>query len=135
MTTREPTVLVVDDDQEIRQSVMEVVRRAGCRVIEAADGPAAIVAAVAAEPDLVLLDMTMPGGMDGAQVAKELHRHFADRAMPMIVLSAGRDPADRTRALDAGCNAYLTKPCPPDRIREVVKDMLRMGPAELARGS
>ncbi|MDG2306773.1 MAG: response regulator [Candidatus Binatia bacterium] len=128
MTTLDPTVLVVDDDKEIRQSVMDILRRVGCRVVEAADGPAAIAAAVAVQPDLVFLDMTMPGGMDGAQVAEELRRRFARREIPVVALSAGREPADRERALEAGCNLYLTKPCAPDRIREVAKDMLRKRP-------
>ncbi len=126
MTTSEPTVLVVDDDPEIRQSVMDILRRAGCRVVEAADGAAAIAAAVAVKPDLVFLDMTMPGGMDGAQVAAEIRRRFAECAMPMVALSACTEATDRARAIEAGCSLYLTKPCAPSRIREVAEDMLRM---------
>jgi CheY-like chemotaxis protein len=127
MPRPDPTVLVVDDDQEIRQSVSDVLRRAGCRVVEAADGAAAIEVAVAVEPDLVFLDMAMPGGMDGAAVAEELRRRFVDRVMPMVALSAGRDPEDRERALRAGCLLYLTKPCAPSRLREVVEDLLHKG--------
>lgn len=126
MTTSEPTVLVVDDDPEIRQSVMDILRRAGCRVVEAADGAAAIAAAVAVKPDLVFLDMTMPGGMDGPQVAAEIRRRFAEHAMPMVALSAGTEAVDRARAIEAGCSLYLTKPCAPSRIRQVAEDMLRM---------
>lgn len=126
-TPNDPTVLVVDDDHEIRQTVMDILRRAGCRVVEAADGPAAIAAAVSARPDLVFLDMTMPGGMDGAQVAAELRRRFENEPMPLVVLSAGSDPEDRERALRAGCNLYLTKPCAPSRIREVLRVMLAKG--------
>jgi len=134
MTAPDPTVLVVDDDPEIRQVVMDVLRRAGCRVLEAADGPAAIAAAVAVEPDLVFLDMAMPG-MDGPQVAQELRRRFAECDLPVIALSSGSEPEDRARALEAGCNLYLTKPCAPARIRQVVKDMLRMRPARPDLGS
>lgn len=131
MTTPDPTVLVVDDDPEIRQAVMDTLRRAGWRAVEAADGPAAIAAAVAVRPDLVFLDMTMPGGMDGTQVAQELRRRFAAQELPVVALSSRKEPEDRQRALEAGCDLYLTKPCAPARIRQVAKDMLRMKPAGL----
>lgn len=128
MATSDPTVLVVDDDAEIRRVVMDTLRRAGWRAVEAADGRAAIAAAVALRPDLVVLDMTMPGGMDGPQVAQELRRRFAAGELPVVALSSGKEPADQARALEAGCDLYLTKPCAPARIRQVAKDMLQMKP-------
>lgn len=119
-----PTVLVVDDDQDIRRLVMDVLLRAGYRVVEAGDGPSALAAADETRPDLVLLDMTMPGGMDGVAVAREMRTRFAESPIPLVVLSGGRDPADRRRALDAGCSLYLTKPCAPARLRKIVATML-----------
>ena len=124
MTESSSTVLVVDDDSEIRQAVMDVLQRAGYQVAEACDGPAAVERALELKPDLVFLDMTMPGGMDGADVAAELRRREAVARTPLVALSAGREPEDRERALQAGCNIYLTKPCAPARIREVVQTML-----------
>ena len=124
MTESSSTVLVVDDDSEIRQGLMDVLQRAGYQVAEASNGPAAVERAEELKPDLVFLDMTMPGGMDGADVAAELRRREAGARTPLVALSAGREPEDRDRALRAGCNIYLTKPCPPARIREVVQAML-----------
>ncbi len=124
MTDSSSTVLVVDDDSEIRQAVMDVLRRAGYRVAEASDGRNAVQRALELKPDLVFLDMAMPGGMDGADVAAELRRREEVRQTPLVALSAGRTPEDRERALRAGCNLYLTKPCAPSRIREVVQTML-----------
>ncbi len=133
MPDPEPTVLVVDDDQGIRQAMSDVLARAGCRVLEASDGPAALSVVEAQRPDLVFVDMTMPGGMDGADVARALHQRFAGSSMPVVVLSGGSDPRDRERARSAGCSAYLTKPCAPARIREVARAMLagRKGDSDL----
>ncbi|MBM4265741.1 MAG: response regulator [Deltaproteobacteria bacterium] len=125
MPSLHPTVLVVDDDQDIRHFVMDVLRRAGYRVMEAGDGAEALAVATETRPDLVLLDMAMPGGMDGAAVAREMCARFAESPIPLVALSGGRDPSDRRRALDAGCSLYLTKPCAPARLRKVVATMLR----------
>ena len=125
MPSLHPTVLVVDDDQEIRHLVMDVLRRAGYRVMEAGDGAEALAVVAETRPDIVLLDMTMPGGMDGAAVAREMCLRFAESPIPLVALSGGRDPSDRRRALDAGCSLYLTKPCAPARLRKVVATMLR----------
>jgi CheY-like chemotaxis protein len=135
MPTPHPTVLVVDDDQEIRRLVMDVLRRAGYRVIEAGDGPEALAMVTQTRPDLVLLDMTMPGGMDGAEVARQMRTRFAEHPVPVVALSGGRDPSDRRRALDAGCSLYLTKPCAPSRLRRAVATLLRSANPDPELGS
>ena len=117
------TVLIVDDDAELRALVAGVVGGLGCRVLEAADGPAALRAAAATRPDLVLLDLSMPG-MDGVALAAELRRRFDRTGLPMVMLSAHGGPDDEARALGAGCSLYERKPRPPSRLRDIVRGML-----------
>jgi CheY-like chemotaxis protein len=123
MATREHRVLVVDDDTEIRELVAGTLRRDGYTVVEAGDGPAALDAARKLLPDLVLLDMTLPG-MDGVEVARRLKAIPILAAIPVLALSALTQQAVRDRALAAGCARYLTKPCPPAALRDAVAQTL-----------
>lgn len=123
MATREQRVLVVDDDSEIRGIVAGTLRRDGYTVMEAGDGPTALDAASKLIPDLVLLDMTLPG-MDGVEVARRLKATPLLAAIPVLALSALTQQAVRDRALAAGCERYLTKPCPPAALRDAVAQTL-----------
>ena len=126
MKASDPTVLVVDDDSEIRRGVVDILRRVGCRVVEAANGMEALSVAVVANPVLVFLDMSMPGGMDGADVAEQLRRRPGGDQTALVALSGQVGEADREKALRAGCNIYLTKPCAPERIRQVARELLSL---------
>ena len=117
------TVLVVDDDSEIRHLVKGVLDRAGYDVLEAGDGLSAVEIAAADRPDLVLLDMSMPG-RDGLWVASEIRSRNGDESPVMVALSARHQPNDRVRALEAGCSLFLSKPCPPSRLRDTIKTLL-----------
>lgn len=119
MTTREQRVLVVDDDMEIRGLVAGTLRRDGYTVLEAGDGIEALDVALRLVPDLVVLDMTLPG-MDGVEVARKLKATPTLAAVPVVALSALTQQAVRDRAIAAGCAHYLTKPCPPAALRDVV---------------
>jgi CheY-like chemotaxis protein len=123
MATREQRVLVVDDDTEIRALVAGMLRRDGYTVVEVGDGLEALDVARRLLPDLVLLDMTLPG-MDGVEVARQLKANPALAAVPVVALSALTQQAVRDRALAAGCAQYLTKPCPPAALRDVVAQTL-----------
>lgn len=123
MPTREQRVLVVDDDREIRGLVAGALRRDGYTVVEAGDGPEALAVASRLRPDLVVLDMTLPG-MDGVEVARQLKATPVLSTIPVVALSALTQEAVRLRALAAGCTRYLTKPCPPAALRDVVAQTL-----------
>jgi len=123
MTTREQRVLVVDDDTEIRSLVAGTLRRDGYTVFEVGDGLEALEVARRLLPDLVLLDMTLPG-MDGVEVARQLKANPALASVPVVALSALTQEAVRERALAAGCAHYLTKPCAPAALRDVVAQTL-----------
>jgi DNA-binding response OmpR family regulator len=102
------TVLVVDDDDAIRGVVRSVLEADGFEVVEAADGPAALLLLDAINgrgPDLVVLDVMMPG-IDGVEVCRRI-----DHDRVKVVMLSARDDADtRDRAAIAGADAYLTKP-------------------------
>ncbi len=102
------TVLVVDDDPAIRRVVRTVLEADGFEVVEAADGPAALLlldAIMGRGPDTVVLDIMMPG-IDGVEVCRRI-----DHSKIKVVMLSARDDADtRSRAAAAGADAYLTKP-------------------------
>jgi CheY-like chemotaxis protein len=104
------TVLVVDDDDDIRGLVRVVLERGGHAVVGAADGEEALDAVARARPDLVLLDVNMPG-IDGVEVTRRLRASPATRTLPVVLMTA--DVAARERGLAAGADDYLTKPFLP----------------------
>ncbi|MDP3290109.1 MAG: SpoIIE family protein phosphatase [Methyloversatilis sp.] len=106
---RQMTVLVVDDTLIGRATVSALVRRLGYRCIEASDGAAALQAFRSARPDIVLMDVVMPG-MDGLEATRELRRLCAGIWLPILLLSARSDDDDMIAGLEAGADDYLSKP-------------------------
>ena len=100
------TVLVVDDEPQIRRALRTSLAAHGYAVLEAGDGENALAAAAAARPDLLVLDLGLPD-MDGVEVIRRLR---AWSAAPVVVLSVRDDQAGKVAALDAGADDYLTKP-------------------------
>jgi two-component system alkaline phosphatase synthesis response regulator PhoP len=121
------SVLVVDDEPKITQVVADYLRTAGFSVTTAADGRAAVTAARARPPDLVVLDLGLPG-MDGLDVARELRR---SSATPIIMLTARGEEADRVAGLELGADDYIVKPFSPRELLARVRAVLRRveGPA------
>ena len=117
------TVLVVDDEPRIVQLVRDYLERAGFSVITAADGPAALRSARTGKPDLVVLDLALPG-MDGLDVARSLRR---EGAVPIIMLTARTDESDKLVGLELGADDYLTKPFSPKELVARVRAVLRRG--------
>ncbi|CCG02082.1 response regulator transcription factor [Blastococcus saxobsidens] len=103
-------VLVADDEDDIRQLVSLAVRKAGCEVVaSASDGTAALAAARAELPGLVVLDVFMPGAT-GLEVCAALREDPATAGIRILLLSAGASPDEVARGLSAGADAYLAKP-------------------------
>ena len=103
-------VLVADDEDDIRLLVGLAVGRAGCTVVASlADGAAALATARAERPDLVVLDVSMPGAT-GLEVCAALRADAATAGCRVLLLSAGASPDDVARGLAAGADAYLPKP-------------------------
>jgi two-component system, OmpR family, response regulator len=123
------TVLVVDDDGHIREVVRFALERAGHRVIEAADGRAALEAFERTGVDVVVLDILLPE-MDGLDVCRLLR---AKSAVPILFLSSRDEELDRVLGLELGADDYVTKPFSPRELVARVKAMLRRAaPAEPA---
>jgi DNA-binding response OmpR family regulator len=114
-------VLVVDDEPKITQVVADYLRTAGFTVTTAANGTIAISAARAEPPDLVVLDLGLPG-MDGLDVARELRR---GSAMPIIMLTARGAEADRVVGLELGADDYIVKPFSPRELLARIRAVLR----------
>ena len=119
-----PSVLVVDDDAPVRRMLERTLGAEGYDVCAAADGGAALAAVERAVPDLVVLDVAMPG-LDGLAVARRLRGKRL--ATPILLLTARDGVADRVAGLDAGADDYLLKPFAPEELLARVRALLRRG--------
>ena len=117
-------VLVVDDERDITALVAYHLAKAGYRVTTAGTGVAALEAVAVEPPDLVVLDLMLPG-RSGYEVLDELRRRDATRDVGVIVLTARRDEPDRIRGLAGGADDYLTKPFSPEELVLRVAAVLR----------
>ena len=117
----EQTVLVVDDEAAIAEAVRARLSSEGFRVLVAADGPQALELAQAEHPDLVVLDLMLPG-MDGLEVCAQLQR---DRWVPVLMLTARTEEADKVAGFAVGADDYLTKPFSLRELAVRVKAILR----------
>jgi DNA-binding response OmpR family regulator len=116
-------VLVIDDEAPIRLLCRVNLEAEGMQVIEAADGPTGLEAARASLPDVILLDVMMPG-LDGWQVAEELLDDDATSGIPIVFLTARAELRDRARGLDVGGIDYVTKPFNPIELASLVRNLL-----------
>jgi DNA-binding response OmpR family regulator len=115
------TILVVDDEDTIREVVRRYLELEGFQVYEAADGFEALDAIKAHQPDLIVLDLMLPG-IDGLSLTQHLRQ---DREIPIIMLTAKGEASDRIRGLDLGADDYITKPFSPQEVVSRVKAVLR----------
>jgi DNA-binding response OmpR family regulator len=117
----EQTVLVVDDEEAIAEAVRARLESEGYRVVVASDGPEAIEATREHQPDLVVLDLMLPG-MDGLEVCKRIQR---DRWTPVLMLTAKTEEADKVAGFAVGADDYLTKPFSLRELAVRVRAILR----------
>ncbi len=121
-----PSVLVVDDDAPVRRMLERTLGAEGYDVHSASDGGAALAAVERAVPDLLVLDVAMPG-LDGLAVARRLRGKRL--TTPILLLTARDGVADRVAGLDAGADDYLLKPFAPEELLARVRALLRRGRA------
>jgi DNA-binding response OmpR family regulator len=115
------TVLVVDDEPIVREVVVRYLEREGHRTLEAGDGTAARTAIEQASPDLVLLDVMLPG-TDGLELCRWIR---SSSQLPVIMLTARGEEADRIVGLELGADDYVTKPFSPRELAARVRTVLR----------
>ena len=119
------TILVVDDEPQIVEVVRDYLKQAGYRVLAARDGQTALTLARHERPDLIVLDLMLPGGMDGLEVCRRLRRDPALADVPIIMLTARIAEADRLIGLELGADDYVTKPFSPREVVARVRAVLR----------
>jgi two-component system phosphate regulon response regulator PhoB len=119
-----PTVLIVEDEPDIRALLVFHLEREGFRCRTTASGPDALRAAKTAPPDLVVLDLMLPG-MDGLEVCRRLRGDPVLAAVPIIMLTAKADEVDRVVGLELGADDYVVKPFSPKELVARVRAVLR----------
>lgn len=123
----EQTILVVDDEEAIAEAVRARLQSEGFQVVVAGDGPEAIGLCERVRPDLVVLDLMLPG-MDGLEVCRQIQR---DRWVPVLMLTARTEEADKVAGFAVGADDYLTKPFSLRelvvRVRAILRRMERIG--------
>ncbi len=123
-------VLVIDDEAPIRLLCRVNLEAEGMQVLEAADGPSGLERARAETPDVILLDVMMPG-LDGWRVAEELLDDRSTEGIPIVFLTARAELRDRARGIDLGGVEYVTKPFNPVELAPLVRSLLdRVGRGE-----
>jgi two-component system alkaline phosphatase synthesis response regulator PhoP len=115
------TVLIVDDEPRIAELARDYLEHAGFAVLTAADGPAALMTARTRKPDVIILDLGLPG-MDGLDVARALRR---ESSVPIVMLTARDDELDRVLGLEIGADDYVTKPFSPRELVARIRAILR----------
>src|SRR3990170_2916743 len=118
-------ILVVDDEERNRRLLVAMLEADGYTAPEAADGAQALELARQSSPDLVLLDIMMPG-MDGYEVARALKADAATKAIPVVMVTALDDRESRLRGLEAGAEEFVTKPVDRNELRIRVRNLLRL---------
>ena len=118
------TVLVVDDEAPIRLLCRVNLEAEGMTVLEASDGDSGLATARAESPDVVLLDVMMPG-RNGREVAEELLADEGTSGIPIIFLTARAEVKDRAKGIDLGGVDYVTKPFNPVELAPLVLDLVR----------
>ena len=123
-------VLVVEDEIKIARLVRDYLHQAGFDVLEAVDGPSALALARAEKPDMIVLDLGLPG-MDGLDVTRELR---ASSSVPLIMLTARSEETDRIVGLELGADDYVTKPFSPKELLARIRAVLRRADATIGGG-
>jgi two-component system, cell cycle response regulator DivK len=121
-----PTIMVVEDNEPSRDALCRRLERRGYAIVSVTDGEQAVATARSAPPDLILMDLGLPG-IDGWEATRRLKADEATRRIPLIVLSAHAMPNDREKALAAGGDDFDTKPVRFDQLLAKIEMLLARG--------
>ena len=117
-------ILLVEDNPMNRRLAEFLLKSQGYTVYEARDGQEALELAKAHTPDLILMDLQLPG-LDGFSTTRIIKQDAATKDIPIVALTAYAMQGDAERALQAGCDGYITKPIDPDKFPEIVAGYLK----------
>ncbi len=123
------TILIIDDNEDTRELLKYNLAAAGYKTVSAADGHEGLESARATLPDLVLLDLMLPG-MDGLEVCRRLKQNQETARIPVIMLTARGEEVDRIVGLELGADDYVVKPFSPRELSLRIKAVLRRTPGE-----
>ena len=118
-----PRILLVEDQEMNRDMLSRRLKKRGYEVCIAVDGAEGVEKARSESPDLILMDMSLPV-MDGWEATRTIKGDEATRAIPVVALTAHAMSTDREKALEAGCDAYETKPVELPRLLETIEKLL-----------
>jgi two-component system cell cycle response regulator DivK len=116
-------VLVIEDTEDNRQILRDLLTNAGYGVIEATDGAAGVETAVRTKPDLILMDIQLPV-LDGYEATRRIKADPALRHIPIIAVTSYALSGDEAKTRAAGCNGYIAKPFSPRQLLEMVRQYL-----------
>ncbi|HEX9618900.1 MAG TPA: response regulator [Polyangiaceae bacterium] len=116
-------ILVVEDQDSIRRMIEALVQARGYDVTAVSSGAKAIDVALTSPPDLVLLDLMLPGQFDGFDVCRRLRSESATEKVPIMIISALDDDESRAKATEAGATAYYTKPFSPTALLKEINKL------------
>lgn len=119
-----PRVLIVEDNVDNFELVRFLLERAGYQVLSAVNGLDGVETARREQPDLVLMDISMPE-MDGWKATAQMKAEETTRHIPVLALTAHTLPSERKRAIDAGCDGYISKPINVASFEKLVSTLLR----------
>jgi CheY-like chemotaxis protein len=128
----EPLVLLVDDYADNREMYALYLTHIGFRVAEAANGEEALAKAFETRPDVIVMDLSLPV-MDGWEATRRLKRDQRTRGIPVIALTSHALEGFSKGAREAGCDAFVTKPCLPEQLAAEIRKMLSTHPAPASR--
>jgi two-component system cell cycle response regulator DivK len=117
------TILVIEDHEDNRRIMRDLLTSSGYEVIEAVSGEEGVTAADTHRPDLILLDIQLPG-IDGYEVARRIKANPDLHKIPIIAVTSYALSGDDVKAFEAGCNAYVTKPFSPRKLLAQIREYL-----------
>jgi len=117
------TILVVEDQEDNRQILRDLLSSAGYKMNEAGDGQEALAAVAKNRPDLILMDIQLPI-MDGYEATRRIKADPKTRTIPIVVVTSYALSGDEAKAREAGCDAYVTKPYSPRQLLAKIKEFL-----------
>ena len=123
------TILIVEDQEDNRRILRDLLQSAGFEILEATSGLDGVALAIDRQPDLILMDMQLPG-IDGYEATRRLRATSAFAHTPIVAVTSFALSGDDTKAFAAGCNVYITKPYSPRALLAKVCELLGQSAAE-----
>lgn len=119
-------ILIIEDNESNIYLISFILKQHGYRVIEAKSGEEGITRACSARPDLIIMDIQLPG-IDGLEATRRIRESEADRRIPIVALTSYALMGDREKAIEAGCTGYIEKPINPETFVREIKRYLNPG--------